>query len=360
MNWHYVQGKLNTQTFPGGYAIKQVYNSTGYLSQIQNATDSNDVHWQANSMDARGNLTGYKLDGTLTTTRSYDAATGFVQTIKSGWNGESDAQLSSYTFDSLGNLKKRDNKLFMDSITTQANQRTGQSFTYDALNRLASWNTRQFEDNQDAIQTLSMSYAANGNILSKPGVGNYTYGANQGVHNCTVTPGPHAVSYIEGKGNYCYDQSGNMLSGDGKILTYTSFDKPKTISKASENTTTEILYGPSLGRYKRIDTIAGETQTTWYLDGLYEKVLGKNSKVTERFYLADFGLMERTVADNGTVMDQTRYFLKDHIGSVLAIAEGNSMRLLQEFHYDVWGKREYTKVYDDPSLPAWDSFGLTG
>ena len=70
--------------------------------------------------------------------------------------------------------------------------------------------------------------------------------------------------------------------------------------------------------------------------------------------------MERTTASNGIVMDQTRYSLKDHIGSVLAIAEGNSMRLLQEFHYDVWGKREYTKVYDDPSLPAWDSFGLTG
>ena len=33
---------------------------------------------------------------------------------------------------------------------------------------------------------------------------------------------------------------------------------------------------------------------------------------------------------------------------------------MQEFHYDVWGKREFVKVYEDPYLPNWDLFGLTG
>ena len=71
--------------------------------------------------------------------------------------------------------------------------------------------------------------------------------------------------------------------------------------------------------------------------------------------------MEKTVED-GTELLELRYFLKDHIGSLLAIAEGGSQVLLQEFHYDVWGKREFSKSNDNPYVgaPEWDSFGLSG
>lgn len=70
--------------------------------------------------------------------------------------------------------------------------------------------------------------------------------------------------------------------------------------------------------------------------------------------------MEETVED-GTELLELRYFLKDHIGSVLAIAEGGSQVLLQEFHYDVWGKREFTKSNDNyVGAPEWDGFGLSG
>ena len=71
--------------------------------------------------------------------------------------------------------------------------------------------------------------------------------------------------------------------------------------------------------------------------------------------------MEETVED-GTELLELRYFLKDHIGSVLVIAEGGSQVLLQEFHYDVWGKREFTKSNDNPYVgaPEWDGFGLSG
>ncbi|WCN14263.1 hypothetical protein GV054_15310 [Marinomonas mediterranea] len=48
----------------------------------------------------------------------------------------------------------------------------------------------------------------------KTGVVNYIYGQN----HCGVQAGPHAVTSITGKGNYCYDANGNMTSGDGRTF----------------------------------------------------------------------------------------------------------------------------------------------
>ena len=334
--------------------------STGYLKTVHREDDVNDIHWQATGMDARGNLTAYELDGGLKTYREYDAATGNLSSIDSLWGGivGAVAQESIYQYDGLGNLTYRDNKLYMSSTETAANQDQGQTFTYDALNRLKSWTTRSFDGVGLVGQTKVMEYFNNGNIKSKANVGDYVY---QQQGSCALPSGPHAVSYIQGKGQFCYDASGNMHTGDGKTFTYTSFDKPKTIVKGAVKT--EFLYGPSLGRYKRTDTVAGETDTgtqkTWYLDGIYEKVEDKNGKVIERFFLGEFGLIERTESTvAGLYLEQARYFLKDNIGSVLAVVEGGSMRLLQQFHYDVWGKREYVKT--GLGVNPWDSFGLSG
>lgn len=361
VSWHYIKGKLDTQTYPGGYTVKQTYDSTGYLKTVHRKDDANDIHWQATGMDARGNLTAYELDGGLKTFKKYDAATGFIKSIDSLWGGVAHAQISTYEFDGMGNLTSRNDHLNMSSAVATATQNPElkQDFTYDALNRLETWTTRSFDGIGTSGQLKKMSYYSNGNIKTKADVGTYIY---QQQGSCTLPSGPHAVSYIQGKGQFCYDASGNMLTGDGKTFTYTSFDKPKTIVKGAAKT--KFSYGPSLGRYKRTDTVTSETgsgvQNTWYLDGIYEKVEDKNGKIIERFFLGDFGLIERTEsAVAGSYLEQTRYFLKDHIGSVLAVVEGGSMRLLQQFHYDVWGKREYVKTADYGVNP-WDSFGLSG
>ncbi|EAQ65507.1 Rhs family protein [Marinomonas sp. MED121] len=354
LSWHYIKGKLDTLTYPGGYKVKQTYDSTGYLNSIHRDDDVNDIHWQATSMDARGKLTAFELDGGLKTYREYDAATGFATSIESAWGGIATAQKSSYKFDGLGNLTYRDDQIFMDSSTSEANQDQGQSFTYDSLNRLSTWTSRSFDGIGTGGDIKSMSYMNNGNILSKAGIGSYQY---QQQGSCEFVSGPHAVSYIEGKGQYCYDISGNLLNGDGRSFTYTSFGKPKTITQSG--TQVELLYGPNFKRYKRIDTTTEGEETTWYLDGLYEKVEGNDGALIERFYLGSFGFIERSEsAVAGLFLEQTRYFLKDHLGSVLAIAEGGSMRLLKQFHYDAWGKREYVKVAGDQN--AWDAFGLSG
>jgi len=46
-----------------------------------------------------------------------------------------------------------------------------------------------------------------------------------------ITAGPHAASTIAGK-LYCYDANGSQISGDGRTITYTPFNKPSRRVKA--------------------------------------------------------------------------------------------------------------------------------
>ncbi|MCA3000433.1 MAG: hypothetical protein ING75_17730 [Rhodocyclaceae bacterium] len=70
------------------------------------------------------------------------------------------------------------------------------------------------------------TYDAVGNLTSKTGVG--TAGGNLGATYLYPAQGssairPHAVDSIPGIGSFAYDDNGNLLSGAGRSLTWTSF-----------------------------------------------------------------------------------------------------------------------------------------
>ena len=74
-------------------------------------------------------------------------------------------------------------------------------------------------------------------------VGLYSYGAGDA--------GPHAVT-TAGSDTYTYDANGNQLSGAGRSLTYTAFNKVSRIEKG--NGAISFTYGPERARFKRTDT----------------------------------------------------------------------------------------------------------
>jgi len=84
----------------------------------------------------------------------------------------------------------------------------GRSFTYDALNRLASAGGN-FGPNQ-SLSTESYAYNAIGNILQK---GNIVYSYTDPAHPSAVT------STSDGK-NYAYDANGNMITRGNQNLTW--------------------------------------------------------------------------------------------------------------------------------------------
>jgi len=89
----------------------------------------------------------------------------------------------------------------------------------------------------------------------------YTCGAPD-ASCATGFAGPHAVAAIAGGKNatYYYDANGNMVSGDGRTVRYTAFDKPDELTRSGN--TVSFAYGPDRKRYKRIDATLAEGAST--------------------------------------------------------------------------------------------------
>ena len=241
--------------------------------------------------------------------------------------GESSAvQDLGFRFDSLGNLTRRED----------LNQEVYESFSYDRLNRLTGGIVYDADDDSER-ETKTYRYDAVGNIVNKSDVGaaDYVYGSGNAAG--AGDAGPHAV--VSAGGNtYAYDDNGNMISGDGRTLTWTSFNKPKTVVNGS--TSTRFDYGPERARIRQVRVQGAVTTTIKYVGTLFEQI-GKTGAATEYVHYVFAG--ERRVAvyskDNApTPARVLRYLHQDHLGSVDTITD-ESGAVVERLSYDAWGKR---------------------
>src|SRR5581483_8600326 len=227
-------GRADTVTYPTGVAIRNIYNTYGYLAQVQNTADMS-VYWQATTVNAAGQTTSELLGNGLTTTRSYDQL--FRMTAVTSSNGGGAVHNLSYTLDAIGNVLQR------QDLT----QGVTENFSYDVLNRLLS-------SSGPGLTTRSFNYDVLGNITYKSDVGTYTYPAASAAR-------PHALSSVSGSGSpytvtasYSYDANGNLYSASGTIypasgsvsfsrsLTYTGFNLPATLTHMQGGSTYSYTY----------------------------------------------------------------------------------------------------------------------
>ncbi|NHN38974.1 RHS repeat-associated core domain-containing protein [Pseudomaricurvus alcaniphilus] len=292
--------------------ITNVYNIHGYLHKVVEAGPGSATYYQVNAMDLRGNVTEWVSGNGLTSNRYYDPATGRLKTLDTSMLASFGVvQDHEYDWDNIGNLTER-------TRTTGSNT-LQETFVYDGLNRLRHVKVG------GAIQQ-NIQYYKNGNIKSKTGVGTYTYGNNAGPHAVTKTS--------TGNISYTYDANGNMTSDtSGRSLQYTTFDKPKLISKGGH--TTEFKYGPNRARYLRTDTDTNGTTVTRYIGSVEKVTKADGSQVIKR-YIGD-ALVTISKSSSGTETARTtQYLYKDHLGSLDVIVEGGNT---QEYRFDAWGQR---------------------
>ena len=121
--WTYgVTGMPSTVTYPtstSGKALQLQYGyQNGFLASITDALDSNNMVWQANAVNAAGQITqetlGNSTSGNIPVieTRTYDAVTHWISAITAGANGGGGLQNQSFLYDELGNFTQRqDNNL---------------------------------------------------------------------------------------------------------------------------------------------------------------------------------------------------------------------------------------------------------
>ncbi len=198
------------------------------------------------------------------------------------------------------------------------------------------------------VQAQSFTYDAAGNITCKTGVGSitsctpsstnlYAY-PQQGatLQQATAAIRPHAVSSIPGVGSFTYDNDGNMLTGAGRSISWTSFDMPLSMSQGSNSSL--FAYGPE---HQRTRQTRGDNSIIAYA-GSMEIVQQANGSSTLKTYWPDgVGVEIDTLASaNSTTPPSTslNWVHTDNLGSVVAVTDSNG-NLEESTAYDAWGAR---------------------
>ncbi|MFL0810700.1 MAG: FG-GAP-like repeat-containing protein [Agarilytica sp.] len=293
-------------TYPSGFTYQNEYNSYGYLDRVEKLDGS--MLWQLSALDALGNHTQYSYGNGVTTNQSFVPESGFVETITASGNGFT-VMNHQYGFSPLGNLEFRTDHRF--GIT--------ESFCYDNMNRLtaARFNGCSNVDSDFAYDDL-------GNITEKDGISDYAYGSGR----------PHAVSQFGGS-QYEYDSSGQMISGGGKTISYTTFGKPSYMSKG--NNWTAVTYDANKNRINRSDSSG--RNTTYIGLGGYE--INRDSAGTQLVhYIGDFA---KYVIETGSINDDFLVYMhRDHIGSIVAESGeySSQVQFSSEWQgFSAWGER---------------------
>jgi RHS repeat-associated protein len=314
-------GRISTITYPSGFVAQYSYNSLGYSNQLADGT-SHQVHWTLNALDAEQHITQQTSGNGVVTARSFSATTGRLLTVNAGAGNA--VQNLSYTYDSLGNLLSR----------TDSNENLSETVTYDALNRLTSATIAS-----NIAPVKNFTFDALGNLVTKSDVGSYTYPTPGSSH-------PHAVSSISGgviSTTFTYDPNGNELTGNGRATTWTSYNKPASITQGSS--TISFLDGPDHQRFKQV-TAQG---TILYFDGfgVYAELVTSSSTWNEYLTVGNVMVGVRFL-NSATETLTTRYFHTDHLGSISVITDQTG-NVLERLSYDAWGKRRFANGADDPS-----------
>jgi RHS repeat-associated protein len=290
-------------TYPSTIGVHNIYNSSGYLYEVRRA-GTETLITRYNSLNAFDEPTGYTLGNNLVTTNTFDNF-GILQNKTTTGN----IQNLGYSFDrGTGNLISRN-----DNIHTLT-----ESFTYDNANRLKSIS---------GPGALTMNYSTSGNITSKTGPGDYTYGSR-----------PHAVSEVTNpQGIITTDQS----------ITYTAFNKTQSVTDGNRNL--QITYDQNRQRTTSKFYQNGVLQkTVYYLDNYEKEVSGSNTRQLH-YIPADDGIGAIYEINNGA---GTMYYVHtDHLGSFDVITN-SSGTAVESYSFDAWGRRRNPANWTYAGLPS--------
>jgi RHS repeat-associated protein len=287
------------------------------------------VFWTANASDARSQITQETLNNGLVTNRSMDAVTGWLKSIQTGLSGGTGVQNLGYTWDLAGNLKTRKD-------VTQSN--LTEEFFYDNLHRL-DYSTL------NGVTNLDLAYDALGNITNKLDVGTYTYDATK----------KHQVTSTSNGWSFGYDNNGNMTSGRGATITWTSFNYPASITNGVN--TASFSYTPDRQYWQQVSNYAsGGTATTVYVGGLFEKVT--TSAGTDFRHFIRAGGSTIIVSRQSTGTNSIHYVTSDHLGSSSAVTDASG-GILVNSSFDAFGKRRGSNWSGSPSAGDWAAIAGT-
>ena len=294
--------RVRKVSYPTGYTIRNTYNEYGYLTHIKD----NDYRnlWKTISVNEYGQVKSFRLGNNIQVEREFDDSHR-LQTSTAVVNGEI-IQSFSYHYNDFSNLDARkDNVHGME-----------EGFLYDNLNRLETITLNGVES--------SMVYDPYGRLLSKQADGLTVFaGARYETYDQSGNLKPHAISEAT--------MTSNPFPTQGQNITYTMFDKVRTISQ--DNLTLSYDYGYNHQRIHMEERVEGELVTTKDYYGNCE-IIDNGTPIPHTYLSGPLGTF--AVVRNVMGEDQVSFILKDHLGSWTAITDSDG-NLMQELSFDAWG-----------------------
>ncbi|NLI23527.1 MAG: hypothetical protein GX419_02315 [Bacteroidales bacterium] len=294
------KGRLKTKTHPSGIKETLSYNNYGYLNSISVPNAGN--VYEITGLNARLQKTSAKYNTVLSASYGYDQY-GFPSSSVVSIYDYVYFQKFQYSFDPCtGNLQWR--KDLLKNLT--------ESFTYDNLDRLTQVN---------GPSPLAMSYAANGNLMEKTDVSSLVFSYN-------IPSKPYALGSVT--------STTGAIPAVNQTITYTSFQKTKTISE--DSTEALFVYDCDGERARMVIKQNGNiVLTRWYSGSSYIKEVTGTDTTQYTFLGGDaYNAPVLAVKRNGSI---TYYaLLRDYLGSITQILN-TANYLVSEYSFDAWGRR---------------------
>lgn len=286
--------QLSKMAYPGGLEVEYQYDDNGFKVQ---STIGDKVIYKLEDTD--GIESHVSFLGKLTFKQTRDSR-GF-ESYRRVFCGSSILENFDISYDgTTGNL-----------LTRKRNNAPQETFGYDKLDRLTSVKNGETE-------TMRISYAPNGNVLCKTGVGNFLYDGEVR---------PHAVAEVE--------NTDGQIPSDALNTSFNDFGKIQMIEDLGKNLRMDLEYGPDMERWSSELLRNGvNVRTTVYAND-YEKITENGT--TREFYYLDGNTI--IVKENGTIKSYLAF--TDNLGSILSVMDENGKKVF-DATYDAWGRQTVT------------------
>ncbi|MFZ0596053.1 MAG: RHS repeat-associated core domain-containing protein, partial [Flavobacterium sp.] len=304
------------------FTTKREYKNGALYQIVENI--SKKILWQANALNAKGELLESILGNGIKTTNEYDT-NGYISKIRydKTISGLENVLTLNTKFDfKTDNLDNRANSMFNNYT---------ESFKYDEIDRLNEFT------NKEGVKEIQ-NYEASGKIKDNS-LGTYNYSKEKPYQNTSISLTPEAYGYYA-------NREGNFKDGttERKLdVTYNAFKSPleiteTTIDKISftynDNNQRSTMYYGSLE-----DKILRPLRKHYSADGTMEVKENIKTGSTEFIiYVGGDGYSAPIIARNNGVYTtpDIQYLHRDYQGTIMAITDANA-KLLEKRLFDAWG-----------------------
>ena len=298
-----------TKTYPSGRTIVEEYD----LRQRMSGIKENNNYFVTLSYNANDFLTQRAYGNGTTTSYVYNTLNQLVQLT----DNPNIAQVQM-TYDAVGNMLSKKDML---------RPTKSEAYTYDALNRLASFKQGEMTTGVEIPNPLKQVQ------YNLDALGNRTTVTTNGVTTNYTADNMNAYTALTGGQNATlqYDANGN-LTNDG-THTY-QYNYNNRLISVDNGATATYTYDALNRRIQKMVVEPVETTTNYYYCGdqaIEERDANNAVLATYIFGISVDDVLQMQRGGN------TYYYHKNHLGSVVALTDGSG-NLVERYEYDPYGQ----------------------